>query len=300
MNNTISYSACPYCNSTNFDKVLSVKDYTVSNEMFDVYHCSSCTNRFTQNIPSIHSISKYYQSDNYISHSDTNKDFISKIYHAVRKRTLIAKKNIVEKFTQKTKGKHLDVGAGTGAFAHTMVQAGWQVTALEPDETARKIAATKHNLQLQNPDELFSFSSQTFDCITLWHVLEHVHPLKEYLQQFNKLLTANGVAIIAVPNYTSYDANYYQQFWAGYDVPRHLYHFSPKGFEQLAKANGLTLIKTLPMWFDSVYVSMLSEKYKTGKASFIKALFIGLLSNCKALFNSKKCSSVIYILQKSK
>jgi 2-polyprenyl-3-methyl-5-hydroxy-6-metoxy-1,4-benzoquinol methylase len=295
---TIQYTQCPFCSSNHFEKTMTAKDYTVSNEMFDIYHCNTCTNRFTQKIATQNEIGRYYQSENYISHSDTNKDFISKIYHSVRNITLKSKRNLIIVLTKKQQGNLLDVGAGTGAFSNAMMQAGWAVTALEPDETARAVAASKYNLQLQKPAEFVNQTPASFDAITLWHVLEHIHTLQEYLQQFHNVLKQDGRLIIAVPNYTSFDASYYQQYWAGYDVPRHLYHFSPTGMKQLAELNGFKIISYKPMWFDSVYVSMLSEQYKTGKQNFIKALFIGLISNVKALLNAKKCSSVIYILAK--
>lgn len=296
----ILYNNCPFCNSYNFHFSLKAKDYTVSKELFDIYHCNSCSNRFTQNIATQKEIGKYYQSENYISHSDTKKGFISKIYHTVRDITLKRKKSLIIRLTKKQKGNLLDVGAGTGAFSNTMTASGWSVTALEPDETARTVAATKYNLHLQNPEQLFQLLEDSFDAITLWHVLEHIHTLKEYLTQFHKVLKFDGKLVIAVPNYTSYDASYYKEYWAGYDVPRHLYHFSPTGMEKMANQLGFNVIATKPMWFDSVYVSILSEQYKTGKASFIRALFIGMLSNAKAMFNTKKCSSVIYILEKKK
>ena len=295
----IIYTNCPSCNSSNIYKHLQAKDYTVSNELFDIFLCKDCTLAFTQNIPGQNEIGKYYQSQNYISHSDTKQGFISKIYHAVRNITLVSKKNIVQKFTKKQIGNLLDVGAGTGAFVNIMQQTSWQVLGLEPDEIARANAKNKFAIELQNPQDLFMLKQNNFDAITMWHVLEHIHTLKEYLQQFNKLLNENGKLFIAVPNYTSYDAQHYKAFWAGLDVPRHLYHFSPKSMEILANNMGFKIVKTLPMWFDSVYVSMLSEQYKTGKNNFIKAIFIGLVSNAKAIFNSKKCSSVIYVLEKA-
>lgn len=298
MASTIQYTNCPFCDSTNFHSFDKVQDYTVSNELFEIMHCNSCENRFTQHIPVQNEIGKYYQSENYISHSDTQKDFISKIYHTVRNITLKKKKKLIINVTKKQKGNLLDIGAGTGSFINEMSLAGWQFTALEPDETAKAVAKSKYGLQLEDTDKLFSLTNETFDAITLWHVLEHIHTLKEYLKKFHQILKADGKLVIAVPNYTSFDASYYQQYWAGYDVPRHLYHFSPAGMQQLANQLGFTIVSTKAMWFDSVYVSLLSEKYKTGKSSFIKALFIGAISNIGAFFNSKKCSSVIYILQK--
>ncbi|MBS4043270.1 MAG: class I SAM-dependent methyltransferase [Chitinophagaceae bacterium] len=294
----IHYTSCPLCNSEDFHSTLSVKDYTVSEEVFELIQCNNCNNRFTQNIATEAEIGKYYQSENYISHSDTKKDFISKIYHSVRNITLVSKRKLIEKSVQQQKGKLLDIGAGTGAFANTMIQAGWNVTALEPDEQARKKALENYKLQLQPTSDLFNFPAREFDAITMWHVMEHVHDLHGYFEKFKNIIKPAGKIFIAVPNYTSFDASYYQQYWAGYDVPRHLYHFSPHGMKQIAQQHGLFVSKTKPMWFDSVYVSLLSEKCKSGHSNFIKALFIGFLSNLQTLFYKEKCSSVIYILQK--
>lgn len=298
MSKVINYTNCPFCGNSNITSFIDAKDYTVSNEIFEILKCNNCTAAFTQNIPVQNEIGKYYQSTNYISHSDTREGFISKIYHKVRNVTLEKKKSLILKHTQKKSGNLLDIGAGTGAFVNTMKLAQWNVLGLEPDDTAIANAKNKYNILLQNPDDLFQQNLQTFDAITLWHVLEHIHTLQEYLQQFHSILKNDGKLFIAVPNYTSYDATYYKEFWAGYDVPRHLYHFSPKSMEMLAKKNNFKVIKTYAMWFDSTYVAMLSEQYKTGKQNFIKAIFIGMLSNIKAVFNNKNCSSVIYVLEK--
>jgi SAM-dependent methyltransferase len=172
------------------------------------------------------------------------------------------------------------------------------VTSLEPDDTARQNAFHKYGLTLQSPDNLFTLEPAQFDAITMWHVLEHVHDLHGYLTQFQKLLKPGGILIIAVPNYTSYDAGSYKEFWAAYDVPRHLYHFSPKSMELLGNGKGFNLSGIRPMWFDSFYVSMLSEKYRNGSGNIIGALWNGLLSNLVTLANKKRCSSVIYIFSK--
>ena len=299
MYSTIHYTNCPVCGSNQIQQNFTVKDYTVSQQNFQVWHCNACAARFTQDAPNAENIGAYYQSENYISHSDTQKGFINKLYHFIRNYTLQSKKNLVNQTTHLTKGSLLDVGAGTGSFASTMQQAGWNVMGLEPDESARNNALQKHSLQLQPPEDLYNFSAQQFNAITMWHVLEHVHDLHKYFETFYYILKDDGKLIIAVPNYTSYDAGYYKQFWAAYDVPRHLYHFSPASMQTLAKLKGFTVKRFKPMWFDSVYVSMLSEQYKTGKQNFLKALFIGLASNIKTLINNKNCSSVIYVLEKN-
>ncbi|MEO6818736.1 MAG: class I SAM-dependent methyltransferase, partial [Ginsengibacter sp.] len=250
--------------------------------------------RFTQNIPEKDQIGKYYQSENYISHSDTAKGFINNLYHKVRAKTLINKRELVKKYTGKAQGNILDIGSGTGAFLHTMKTAGWNVTGLEPDETARQNSEKLYGINPQDPGALFTLNKQ-FDAITLWHVLEHVHDLHEYMEELKRLLNPGGKIFIAVPNYTSYDAGYYQEYWAAYDVPRHLYHFSPSAMKNLFILHKMKVTHMKPMWYDSVYVSMLSEQYKTGHSSPLKGGIIGSISNIKAATNSEFCSSIIYI-----
>ena len=291
----IVYRSCPNCGDKNISKVLSAKDYTVSGEQFDIWECKNCTQRFTQNIPGANDIGQYYQSENYISHSDTAKGFVNNLYHKVRKRTLVKKRKLIEEATGKTKGNILDVGAGTGAFLNTMKNAEWNCTGIEPDNNARKKALELYGLDLKESKELFLLPSKSFDAITLWHVLEHVHELHSYVEQLKNLLTTDGKLFIAVPNYTSADAKMYGEFWAAYDVPRHLYHFSPKAMKTLLNAHGLKLETIKPMWYDSVYVSLLSEKYKTGKSNPAKAFTNGMISNAETVFNKTKCSSLIYI-----
>ena len=298
MASIITYQQCPSCNSTHISPKLKAKDYTVSNTLFEVWECADCTLRFTQNIPDEENIGQYYQSTSYVSHSDTQEGLINKLYHRVRKITLNQKRDLVTDAAKTANGTLLDVGSGTGAFANTMQEAGWKVTGLEPDSTARKVALDKFGLALDSPEELFSLSPDTFNVITMWHVLEHVHNLHGYLEQYHSILKADGKLIIAVPNYTSNDASTYGEHWAAYDVPRHLYHFSPASMKHLTELKGFKIDSYQPMWFDSFYVSMLSEQYKTGKSGLIKAVFNGLLSNIKATSDNKLCSSVIYIMSK--
>jgi SAM-dependent methyltransferase len=294
----ITYSHCPLCGSAAIYAAVSAKDHTVSGETFEIWHCDDCTGRFTQRVPALSAIGPYYQSAAYVSHSDTEKGLVNRLYHLVRNHTLKSKRRLVQEVTGKETGNLLDVGAGTGAFSHTMLLAGWQLTALEPDDTARQNAKNKYGLDLSTPDQLFSLPAQKFDAITMWHVLEHVHDLQGYLKQFHTILAPGGSLLIAVPNYTSYDAKVYGGYWAAYDVPRHLYHFSPKSMEMLGQAHGFYLADTRPMWFDSFYVSMLSEQYCNGSANIFGAVWNGMLSNLKALFDRKKCSSVIYVFAK--
>lgn len=294
----INYTLCPVCGSAGISKVFKVKDNTASQEFFDIYHCSNCQVRFTQNPPSESSISEYYKSENYISHTDTSKGLINRIYQTVRNISINQKKKLIEKITDLPKGTLLDVGSGTGYFAAAMQKAGWDVTGLEPDEGARNVALQQHSVKLLPVPELFNLPVNKFDAVTLWHVLEHVHDIKKYIMTFKKLLANNGKLFIAVPNYTSYDAMSYGSNWAGYDVPRHLYHFTPQTMKWLMKEYGMQIVDIKPMWFDSFYVSLLSSKYKNGNTNWVGAFWTGLISNIKAMSDVKKCSSVIYIISK--
>jgi 2-polyprenyl-3-methyl-5-hydroxy-6-metoxy-1,4-benzoquinol methylase len=295
----IHHSICPACSSSSIKLIFSAVDYTVSNEAFYIWHCNNCSLQFTQDVPDLNNIAPYYQSNSYVSHSDTKEGLTNKLYHLVRTYTLKQKYKLIKNSTKLAKGKLLDIGAGTGAFANTMQKNGWEVIGLEPDATAREQAIKNYQLQLDLPDNISHFEPASFNVITLWHVLEHVHDLKGYWSHFKKLLSNQGQLIIAVPNYTSQDAKHYGQYWAAYDVPRHLYHFSPQSIELLAIQFGFTLKSIQPMWFDSFYVSMLSEQYKNGKSNLLKAFWNGLLSNCNAIFNKRKCSSVIYVFTKN-
>lgn len=298
MPDLIAYTKCPACGSSSIHPALAARDYTVSHEIFPIWHCNDCTVRFTQDVPDSASIAPYYQSPDYVSHSDTEKGLINRLYHLVRNYTLTSKKKLVQNFSGKVKGSLLDVGAGTGAFANTMTKAGWTVTGLEPDETARLNAANKYTVTLESPERLFQLEAAQFDVVTMWHVLEHVHDLQGYLEQFHKIIKPGGRLIIAVPNYTANDAKHYGEYWAAYDVPRHLYHFSPKAMAKLGHSKGFTLETMSPMWFDSFYVSMLSERYKRGRNNLLAAVWNGLLSNLTTIGNKKRASSVIYIFSK--
>ena len=295
MSHYIHHSLCPLCGSSEIKKVTRAIDHTVSGEEYIIWECSDCTLRFTQDAPDEASIGKYYRSENYISHSNTSKGIINRIYKVVRKRSITQKIKLIRKSTGLSKGTLLDVGSGTGSFAAAMQKHGWEVTGLEPDETARHVAEQHNGIRLDSMEMLFKLPEATFDAITLWHVLEHVHDLHAYLRQFKKLLKPNGRLIIAVPNFTSFDSTIFQENWAAYDVPRHLYHFSPTSMKRLLQMVDMNIIKKKQMWYDSFYVSLLSSRYQNGRTNWLSATWTGMLSNIKALDDPDRCSSIIYI-----
>jgi cyclopropane fatty-acyl-phospholipid synthase-like methyltransferase len=275
---------------------LALKDYSVSGENFELIYNSEFEMLETFPKPSLEKLPSYYESEDYISHTDAKKSFTDKLYQFVKGYALKRKLRLINSFETDAKTL-LDVGCGTGDFLLTCKTNGWNVVGVEPNAKAQKI--TKDKLQTKTVfKDVNEINSKQFDVITLWHVLEHVPNLDEYILKLKSLLKPNGVLVIAVPNYKSFDAKHYQSFWAAYDVPRHLWHFSQKSIQLLFSNVNFKLVKVLPMYFDSFYVSLLSEKYKTGTTNFIKAFIVGLKSNLKAI-KTKEYSSLIYILKRN-
>jgi SAM-dependent methyltransferase len=248
-------------------------------------------------VPDEQEIGRYYQSDDYISHSDTRKGFINRVYHAVRSITIRGKRKMVRQANGGSRGAILDYGCGTGAFLASMRDDGWEAAGLEPDDRARANALALHGLKTSHPDALRSMPDAHYDVVTLWHVLEHVHRLQETMSDLRRVLKPGGTMFIAVPNHTSADAAHYGPAWAAWDVPRHLYHFSPASMKRLTELNGLTVTHIRPMWFDSFYVSMLSERYLGEGGGMTGALLTGIRSNLSALRSPDRGSSLIYVVR---
>ena len=284
---------------SNLEPYLKCKDYTVSGENYELMFNKDYEMLVT--IPVPENLSSYYKSEDYISHTDSKKTVIDKIYQTVKNITLKRKLGLInecllhQNSISRPEKNILDIGARTGDFLKVCKVNLWNVYGTEQDIEARNIAAKKGVLLHK---DVSHFTDKKFEIITLWHVLEHVENLEEYISTLEKLLTKNGTLIIAVPNYKSYDANYYSKFWAAFDVPRHLWHFSETSISKLFAPVNLKVEKTLPMKFDAYYVSLLSEKYKCGSMKPISALYRGFVSNIKAI-KSKQYSSLIYVLKKS-
>lgn len=271
---------------------LAVTDYSVTKEVFDLYLDEDLDMLITHPQPRLEVLGKYYESPDYISHTDSKRSLFEKAYHFVKSIALKNKLNLINSL-QPSKGRILDIGAGTGEFLSVGQQNGWQTTGVEPSNKAKQIAINKG---VSFVEALSQLEDRSFDVITMWHVLEHVPDLDHQIKELKRLLKPTGSLIIAVPNFKSFDAQYYGKFWAAYDVPIHFWHFSKIAIQKLFQREQMELVKILPMKFDSFYVSLLSEKYKTGRMNFVKAFFIGLWSNIKGI-SDLEYSSHIYILK---
>jgi 2-polyprenyl-3-methyl-5-hydroxy-6-metoxy-1,4-benzoquinol methylase len=296
----VHHKVCPLCSSENIGLLFRCYDYFLSKKEFPVYKCAECNFSFTQDYPGEQEIGQFYESDDYISPSDTSKGLTNKLYRITRNAMLRRKRNIIYSATGLKTGTILDIGSGTGYFAGTMKDAGWDVKGIEISEKARKFSIAHFGVDIIPPGEISVLGSESFDCITLWHVLEHFHDPFKYVSEITRMMKPDATCIIALPNCGSYDAEYYKQFWAALDVPRHLWHFHPESFRLFCEKSGLELkeLKILPL--DVFYISQLSEKYKGSSLPFLRGISKAFIFAFLSAFHPERGSSIVYILRKSK
>ena len=289
---------CPVCGKNDFSLFLETSDFFLSREAFSILQCRACGFKFVNPRPGKTEIGRYYQSDEYISHDAKGGSLISRIYKLARVFSIRFKYKIV--INSVNPGKILDVGCGTGEFLKYCKSRGFDVSGVEPNDKARTYAQQENGIPVTPALSDIADGPANFSCITMWHVLEHLHDLNEAIAIVKGRLLADGVFIVAVPNCNSWDALKYGKFWAAYDVPRHLYHFTESTIHILAEKHGFDIIQMHPQKLDAFYVSMLSEKYLAGRINYFKALFSGLRSNFMAGRQGRGHSSQIFVLSQKK
>ncbi len=286
---------CPLCNQSDFSIFIEGEDYFLSKEPFIIQECTNCGFRFTNPRPSGSAMSTYYKSDDYISHDSKKGGLIPALYTLARQFTLRTKYRIVRRFSR---GKTiLDIGCGTGEFLNFCQQRGMSCQGVEPTEKARTFATETYSIPVYSDFLGKKEQPGYYDCITLWHVLEHIHRLDETMAKIRKELKRDGVLILALPNSNSFDAQKYGKYWAAYDLPRHIFHFTKESVELLAEKYEMTCQKIIPQKLDAFYISLLSEKYRSGSPNWLQALTTGFVSNLRAGKREFGHSSQIYLLK---
>ncbi|WP_291530522.1 class I SAM-dependent methyltransferase [Bacteroides sp. UBA939] len=296
--NKLTIKVCPVCGGTHIERAMTCIDHYTSGEVFYLCCCQDCGFLFTQDFPIEAEIGRYYETPDYISHTDTKKGFVNRVYHWVRAYMLKRKARLVENEAHCQTGRLLDIGTGTGYFSDIMQRRGWEVEAVEKSMQARAFAKECFGLDVKPDTALQDFAPGRFDVITLWHVMEHLEHLNETWDTLNTLLTEKGMLIVALPNCSSYDAKKYGAHWAAYDVPRHLWHFTPGTVQKLSSKHGFILSARHPMPFDAFYVSMLSEKYMGRSLPFLRGMLSGVTAWFSALGNKERSSSMVYVFRK--
>ncbi|MBK6267151.1 class I SAM-dependent methyltransferase [Marivirga sp. S37H4] len=289
---------CPVCGGNNIENHKVVIDHSVSKESFVICICKGCQFQFTNPRPTEEEIGKYYQSDDYISHTNKGNSPINMLYKLARQFAIKSKYQLINNISKEKKGRILDFGCGTGYFLTTMKNKGWQIAGIEPNEQARAIAIEETKEEICADIKSLDIKNKKFNVITLWHVLEHIHHINDTIALLKTLLKEKGKIIIAVPNINSLDNAVYKEQWAAYDVPRHLYHFNPDSMKTLMLKHGLKVKNIYPMKLDAYYISLLSERYRTGNSNYLKSFINGYKSNSYAVNNNNNYSSLIYEIKK--
>jgi len=286
---------CPVCHNREFRYHLTCRDHTVSGETFDIVECDDCGFRVTNPRPGDDEMGQYYESEDYTPHQNTNQGLIDTLYRWIRLYTLRSKHRLISSLVADPPGRLLDFGCGTGEFLNLCQSRGWTAHGLDPDPDAQDIAAEKYDLSVEDPEQIQNLPTNHFDVITLWHVLEHVPQLSKTIEHLKRTLAPTGTLLVALPNCASLDAQYYDEHWAGYDVPRHLYHFRPSDVRRLFNRSGMTVADVCPMRLDAFYVSLLSEQYQDGW--LLRAPVVALLSTLWATRHPHRYSAQLYLIR---
>lgn len=282
---------CPWCGTPSQHRYLKLNDYFLSQEEFEIFECDQCHLLYTVPRPLPEKIGVYYQSENYYSHQENKTGFIPRLYEWVK--SINIKRKVRLATVGLTPGSVLDIGCGVGDFLFAMKEKSWKIVGIEPSDAARDIAQNRLGIPLLRPEDSAQLPDHSFDLITLWHVLEHVDDLKHQITEFQRLLKPNGRLLLALPNYKSYDAQHYKQYWAAWDVPRHLNHFCPDSIHSIFDSTSIELVDIQKLVWDSYYISYLSEGYMKHSLPLVRGFFVGLWSNLHAL-QSGMYSSLVY------
>jgi 2-polyprenyl-3-methyl-5-hydroxy-6-metoxy-1,4-benzoquinol methylase len=295
----VIHYACPVCQNSDISHYLECPDHFLTKEVFNIYKCNKCGFLFTHEHPGEADAGKYYESDDYISHSNTSRSITEKAYQIVRQFMLRRKVRLIKRFTGLSQGRLLDIGCGTGHFLYAMKQDGWEVEGIEKSPKARSFAESEFGLSVIDTSQIAAHKDNSFDCITLWHVLEHFNDPEMIMKEIRRLLKPDGICVIALPNSDSEDAKYYGKFWAAFDVPRHLWHFNPQSFSKFANKQSFRIKKIRQLPFDVFYISILSEKYKGSVWPALTGFIMAELFSLGIIFNKLRSSSLIYIMKKT-
>lgn len=231
MNNESLKPTCVFCNDRLTIKLR--KNIERDGKVYDIYFCNKCLIGAEIPVPSMTDLKKLYSSDNYRADSGVkfNKFFEHLIYlFRLRRRRRIGK--------YIKKGSILDIGCGRGLFLSIMNKGGWEVTGTEFDGETASYASKAYGIDVKtgNPSE-WGFTDESFDVITINHVLEHIRNTAEIFSSCKRLLRKGGLLIVAVPDISSLQAAAGKEVWFHLDIPYHLYHFSEEGLVGQLKKN---------------------------------------------------------------
>jgi len=292
-----SVTTCITCGDSDSQRVLEIEDHLVSHEIFHIEHCPTCNFRYISNPPPEDQAYRYYETDEYVEHSDSADGIVNTVYHYARRWMLRHKHGLLQ--SERRTKKLLDFGTGTGYFIKSMKDYGYDVSGVEISPKARSFCKASFDLDVRDPKEIFDEDFPSgYGYITFWHVLEHVYEPDKSLKRLGELLADDGMIVVALPNYTCAEESVYKTYWNGYDVPRHLWHWDKESFTRFVGECGYRVKKTKILPLDPFYNCLISESYRKNKLAYLLIPFVGTWSLLRGLFSHKSASSIIYFLER--
>jgi len=297
---------CLICGGTDHSPFLTGYDRfdPEKKRKFSLVRCNRCNFIFLNPRPDSTSIQKFYSHQDYHPFLNLNapsKDLISKIYLLIRPYSIRWKRKKIHR--AKGIGSILDVGCGTGEFLFEMKRWKWEVVGIEADERGLQYARDTLGLKVFKDPE-WNFPRESFDVVTFWHTLEHIHDLRGTLERIVPLLKREGLLLIAVPNISSLDFKIYKRDWVALDLPRHLYHFEPNSLKALCRSLGLEVFKYHQIPLDTFYNCLMSERLaferSNRKTIFLFHVLRGAIVALMSLYAGilRKGSGILYYLRR--
>jgi len=266
----MDYISCDFCGHQSATLLYQFND-TINNKKnrFTYVECENCHLIYLNPRPSKEEILDYYP-ESYAPYKKNIYEEKNILIRTIRLHNVKRTRKWIEKKTKMKNGSILDIGCSTGTFLNEMQKNGWTASGVELSEFASNYAKNKFNLHIENCSlENAHFDPNSFDVITFWDVLEHTYSPTQQLELSHKLLKTNGLLIINIPNWSSFDNKLLKRHWVGFDPPRHLYIF--KNFvltKMLEKYNFEVLEKIC--FISSYYGFVISiENWLSNKSKFL-------------------------------
>lgn len=235
---------CNLCGSTEAEVAITAQDFLLERPDAQVQFvkCDRCGLFYQNPRPTPEEMMSHYPSnyEPFDLHPDDERS--SRLERIAVNYGLSKRRGLILRYRKS--GRILDVGCATGLFLHVMnMDANWDAHGVEPNNYAATIAQERYGLNVHHGTlEQAQYPARSFDVVTLWDVLEHVHDPAATLDEIHRILKSDGLLILRVPNGISRDAGLFKETWAGWDPPRHLYVFTPDTLTKLLAKQGYAIL----------------------------------------------------------
>lgn len=225
---------CPVCH-----QVVVVPRFSIGSGHFHIVDCIDCGTGRLEPMPTPDELNAFYPQEYY---GTSGKKF-SRLIEALIQLVL----NRLSWFITRRvpdRGRILDVGCGRGVLLNRLVAQGFETFGTDINEDAVRGNDPQTDIRIISELSEAAFPDEFFDCVVVWHVLEHLIDPAGTMREIERITKPGGVLIIAVPNYSSLQAKIWGKDWFHLDPPRHLYHFSVQSLIKLVESSGFNGMKS--------------------------------------------------------